>query len=122
MARMTVTRNFWVDWICAFDRYPTQNEIDVQKKFLLDYVDVYLSDQENIKAPEGLLRWDKPQMRWLPHNAKSPVKLSSEEQSSIAFSKKIPKGYWRKILKVEWEQVCSKPFIFAFRLYFEDNN
>ena len=125
MAKMTVTRNYWVDWICAFDKYPTQKEIGIHKKFVRDYIAIYLSGFGKTRAIPEIELWDRKQIKWnrlAATRSATSKKLDVDDQLFIKQAMKIPSSYWNKILKVEWEQLGSKPMLFAFRAYFEDNN
>jgi len=124
MANVTVTRNYWVDWICAFDRYPTQKEIAKHKKWLIDYIKKYLSTGKT-RAIQEFERWDIKQNQWVPINplgSKAIRGLDPEDGAFIKWAMNTPSSYWEKILKIEWEQLGPRPMVFAFRAYFEDDD
>jgi len=118
MARMITTRGYWVDWICAFDKTPSSNDIKKGQNKVTGYVQKYL---ENItaksKSPEIKTVFDEKIEEW--NNIKlmwGPIYSKGAKRRSV---KKGVSTNWKNALKWEWDRISSKPVVFNFKAYFE---
>ena len=73
---MNTTRSYWVDWICTFDKKPSESDIKKKHVKMEKYIVGYLNDLpkktlENTKGNSTTLdekweAWDPVKLRWRP--------------------------------------------------------
>lgn len=118
MATMNTTRSYWVDWICTFDKQPTASDIKKKHTQMKKYIVGYLNDlpkqsiknTKNNSAPldEKWEEWDTAILKWVPSDS-APKGLKDS-------------NYWIQTLKIEWDQINSKPLVYNCKAYFEDKS
>lgn len=119
MAKMIITRGYWVDWICVFDKQPNIKEIRAEQarivKYLQNYLTRVMSKTKDPNVPcvfdEEILEWDAKKLDW------GPLKSKIKDSGAVMKGKEIN---WLKALKWEWDQISSRPLVFNFKAYFED--
>lgn len=118
MATMNTTRSYWVDWICTFDKQPSASDIKKKHAKMEKYIVGYLNDltKKSLKDTKGSSAtldekweaWDSVKLRWRPS-------VSAQKTPGITDSK-----YWIQMLKIEWDQINSKPLVYNCKAYFEN--